>query len=513
VWRGSLESGSEMSLDGINHRGVSAFKHFLSGKAISLVLTLGYFFLLTRFLTVGEYSDYVTAIALAEILIGISTLGLDWLAAIKIPQTSATDEIGQATLFRGLLSARITTLTCLFLIAAVFVLLAVNFIGGMRVAMLGLCYALVEGLHRYVATALFDSALQQRTTKRMWVGKASLQLLAVAGLLAGAPSLLTAETAIVVEAIGSLLGMLIAVPALRTILRPVSIKLNWPLLREGMKTFTTHWSLISASYTGSLLSWVGSISTFVVVARVLGGEAAAALVGFCATLTNQVKRYLPTEMFLGVARALIYARFDSHKSATLLEKDLHLYFGIGMATVMLSTLLFILLGEPIIDVLANGKFPDALPLLLLSIGGLAGMVGRRITETAANAVAATSIWSVAATRSLIAVPIACAAFHIAEQPLALVLGWVAVDLLMTTALHFQLARHRAMRAIPAALVLRTLAFLPVFALGYWTVRETHTLLQQVVVSLAFFGLTSALLGRMGFVNLAAARQLFKAAKT
>lgn len=501
-----------MNLDSVNRSGVAAFKHFLSGKLISILLTLGYFFLLTRYLSLGEYADYVTAIALAEVLIGVSTLGLDWLAVIKIPKIDSARDSEQATLFRSLLSARISTLVAFFLVAVISVVLASLFFDNMQPVMLGICYALVEGLHRYVATALLDSALQQRTSKRMWIGKSGIQFLACGGALFWAPHMLTAHFAIVVEAIGSAAGLLIAAPKLRSILRPVSIDLNVPLLREGLRTFATEWSLIAPSYTGSLMSWVGNASTFVLLARILGGDVVTALIGFCATLTNQVRRYLPTEMFLGVARAFIYTRFANHGSAKLLEQDLHLFFGIGMAAVILGTTLFTLLGQPIIELLSNGKFPDTLPLLLLSIGGLAGMVGRRITETAANAIAATHIWAVATAQSAAAVPIAGIAFYFSEQPIALVLGWVTVDLVATATLHYQLTRQRAMCAIPIALVLKALALLPLLAFGYWVVQQTHTRMQYAVVCATFLSFTCLLLERVGFVSLTTARQMFKATK-
>lgn len=501
-----------MSLEKINQRGLSALKHFLSGKVISIVLTLGYFVLLTRYLSVGDYSDYVTAIAIAEILIGITTFGLDWLAAVKIPGANITNESEQAKLYRALLSARVSTLGCFFLVAAAFAFPVALVFDGMHAVYLGMCYALVEGLHRFVATALFDSALQQQASKRMWIGKSLFQFVALTVILVAAPPLLTAETAIVIEASGSMLGLLIAVPALSALLRPVSIKLNIALFREGMNTFSSHWPVISASYIGSLLSWVGSISTFVVLARILGGETVTALVGFCATLANQVRRYLPTEMFLGVVRAFIYARFAEHKAPELLERDLHLYFGIGLASVMLGTSLLSLVGEPIIEMLSNGKFADALPLVLISVGGLVGIVGRRITETGANALGAAHIWAMATTRSLLVVPIAAITFHFTQQPVVLVLGWIAVDLVTTAVLQFQLARHRAIRSIPVALVMKAVLLLPVLALGYWSVRQAHSLFQHAALTATFFAGMSFLVVRMGFINLAAAKQLFKASK-
>jgi O-antigen/teichoic acid export membrane protein len=512
MWRPGIRITRKMSLDKINKRGISAFKHFLSGKVISIVLTLGYFVLLTRYLSVGDYSDYVTAIAIAEILIGVSTFGLDWLAAIKIPAAHATNGTEQAKFYRSLLSARVSSLGGFFLVAAAVAFPAALVFDGMHVFYLGMCYALVEGLHRFVATSLFDSALQQRASKRMWIGKSLFQFVAVTGVLVAAPSLLTAETAIVIEASGSLLGLLIAVPALSALLRPVSINLNVALLREGTSTFSSHWPVISASYIGSLLSWVGSISTFVVLARILGGETVAALVGFCATLTNQVRRYLPTEMFLGVVRAFIYARFTEHKAPAVLERDLHLYFGIGLATVILGTSLLSLVGEPIIEMLSNGKFADALPHVLISVGGLAGIVGRRITETGANALGAAHIWAMATTRSIVVVPIAAIAFHFTHQPLVLVLGWIAVDLVTTVVLQLQLARQRTIKAIPVALVMKAVLLLPVLALGYWSVRQTHSLIQHVMLAAAFFGATSFLVVRLGFINLAAAKRMFNGSK-
>jgi O-antigen/teichoic acid export membrane protein len=501
-----------MSLDNINQRGISALKHFLSGKIISIVLTLGYFFLLTRHLSVGAYSEYVTAIAIAEIMIGVTTFGLDWLAAVKIPGANATNETEQAKLYRTLLSARVSTLGCFFLVAASFVFPVALVFDGMRAVYLGMCYALVEGLHRFVATALFDSALQQRASKRMWIGKSLFQFVVLSATLVAAPSLLTAETAVVIEVSGSLLGLLIAVPALSAMVRPVSIKLSIAVLRDGISTFSSHWPVISSSYIGSLLSWVGSISTFVVLARILGGDTVTALVGFCATLANQVRRYLPTELFLGVIRALIYARFAEHKAPELLERNLHLYFGIGLGSVILGTSLLSLVGEPIIEMLSNGKFIDALPLVLISVGGLVGIVGRRITETGANALGAAHIWAMATARSLVVLPIAAMAFHFTQQPVFLVLGWIAVDLVTTAVLQLQLARHRAIRPVPVALVMKAVLLLPILALGYWSVRQTHSLFQNVALTAAFFGATSYLVVRMGFINLAAAKHLFRAGK-
>lgn len=501
-----------MSLERINRRGASALRHFVSGKVISMLLTLGYFILLTRHLAVGDYADYVTAIAIAEILIGITTFGLDWLAAIRIPETAPDDKTELARLVRRLLSARLSTLGAFFLLAAALVFPASFYFDWMIVAALGLCLALVEGLNRYVATAVFDTALQQRASKRMWIGKALLQLLAVTVILVAAPALLTAETVIVIEACGSLAGLLIAAPALRQMLRPVPLAVQPALLREGISTFASHWPTVSASYAGSLLSWAGSISTFVVMARILGGETVGAVVGFCASLTNQVRRYLPTEMFLGVVRAFIYARFARHRSTPLLEQDLHLFFGIGMAAVILATSLLSLIGEPVIELLSNGKFTGALPLVLLSVGGLTGMVGRRIVETGANALAATDIWAAATTRALLVLPLACLIFHVTGQSSALILGWVAVDLLTTAVLHLQLARHRAIRAIPVALVARSGILLPVLALGFWSVHQSQSMLQHAVIASLFFVATGICIGKMGFISLATAKQMFKAGK-
>lgn len=500
-----------MSLERINRRGASAIKHFLSGKLISVALTLGYFFLLTRNLAVEDYADYVTAIAIAELAMGISTLGLDWLAAIKIPKVDPNRKQLQAALFRDLLCARIATQIFLFLIAAISIAFAACFFSGTSTVMLGICYALVEGLHRYVATALLDSALLQKTSKHMWIAKSLVQLLLCGAILIGEPSMLTAAAAIAVESIGSAIGLLIAVPALKIILQPVSIALNTALIRGSLGMISAEWPVVAPSYAGSLLSWVGSISTFVVIARVAGGDAVAAIVGFCATLTNQIRRYLPTEMFLGVIRSFVYARFASHESRPLFERDLHLFFGAGVATVVLCASLLSLFGEPFIALLANDKFPEALPLVLVAVSGLASTVGRRVSETAANAVSATNIWAASATTSLIAVPIAYILFSVTGQPVVLVLGWIAVDLISTTSLHCRLARQRAINAIPKSLVLRALALLPVLSLGHLVVQHTDSHLQYAAASIGFLAVIILLLERMGFVSLASARLILKTA--
>lgn len=489
-----------MSLSQINSRGISAFKHYFSGKAISLVLTLTYFLLLTRNLTVSDYSNYVTAIAITELFIGITTFGLDWLSAIEIPKVLTLTNLSHPRLVRNLLGLRFLSQIIFFAPLILITAFASHLTEVSLPLQLGIGYAMVEGIHRYVANSIFDSSLLQRTSKRMWVAKATFQLAAILIIWLLWPEWLSATTAILAEAFGSLLGLAIARPTLVTMFSATPIRVNRTLCRLLATPFGMNRKLVIGSYFASLLTWTTSISTFVVASRVLGGEDIAAIVGFCATLTSQLRRYLPTEMFLGVARAVIYARFASHRSNHQLREDLRGFFSLGISAVALVLALFSSLGVQIIEIMTNGKYSSSLPLLLVSLAGLIWIIGRRTTETAANALSATSSWTTVSALSVISLPLACIGFTLSDQPFVFVIGWVAADTISVVGLDLKLRRLRGVAAVSEADVMKFLTLSPLFLAGYWSTNQEINLISHMVIASTLFILVVFFIFQLGLIN-------------
>lgn len=60
--------------------------HFLSGRAVSAVLTFIILLWVVRLLPVAEYGAYVTLVAALELAIAISTMGLPWMASRYLPE-------------------------------------------------------------------------------------------------------------------------------------------------------------------------------------------------------------------------------------------------------------------------------------------------------------------------------------------------------------------------------------------------------------------------------------------
>ncbi|MDP1535439.1 MAG: oligosaccharide flippase family protein, partial [Rubrivivax sp.] len=60
--------------------------HFLTGKAVSGMLTLIILLLLVRVLTVEEYGIYVILVAGMELLLAVTSLGLPWTVARYLPE-------------------------------------------------------------------------------------------------------------------------------------------------------------------------------------------------------------------------------------------------------------------------------------------------------------------------------------------------------------------------------------------------------------------------------------------
>lgn len=489
-----------MSLSYINRRGVSALRHYFSGKAISIALTLSYLFIVTRNLTIADYADYVTAIAIAEIYIGATAFGLDWLAAIKIPEALASSKLGYARLVRNLLGLKIISQLAFFALTMLLAQLvsAITEIG--LPLQLGIGYAIVEGIHRYVATSIFDPALLQISSKRMWVAKTSFQFGAISLIWLVFPNWLCATSAILTEAAGSLVGLIVARRVLADMLTTAPHAINSRLWRLLALPCIINRQLVSTSYFASLLSWATSISAFVVIARILGGEETAAIIGFCATLTSQLRRYLPTEMFLGVVRAFIYARFAIHASNQLLANDLRHFFALGISAVALILTLFSSFGTHIIYALTNGKYLSAINLLLISIFGLVGVVGRRTTETAANALSATCSWATISAFSLVSLPLACSLFLISDNPLSFVTGWIAADVITFIGLDLHLRRLRGVATISAKDGLKFLALSPIYFVGYWAANQEFSLLSHLAIMSALLAFVTLVIFQSGLIN-------------
>lgn len=429
-----------VELKTINSRGIAALQHYLSGKVLSGVSSFLFFLIVTRSLELSEYATYVTAIAGVELAIGLSTFGLDWLAAVRIPQSAARGQKQVATYAANLLLIRGFAQTLLFLPLALITIFAFKDDASRNTIFLGLLYSFLEGTHRFIATSIFDPMMEQKLSKKLWISKSFAQLLMLTAVVVTSVSPLNANLVICLEILGTIVGLIFGTLALR-------LKFSWTIcksnisrrhLQSSLLLLRSEWVFVTSSYLGTVLTWVMSAPTFVLFARLLGGEGTAAIVGFCSTLISQIRRYLPTEMLIGVIRSVIYTRYTHHGDNKMLGRDLEKFLVMGVIVVLVCTMVFAAIGDYIIDFLTKGKLNFIETPIVLAVFGLAGVVIRRTVEMAANAVAASNVWMMATMVSTLSMPVIVLGYLEVPSVIWFVSGWILCDLATSTFLYHKL---------------------------------------------------------------------------
>lgn len=384
---------------------------FLAGRGVSAVLTFTSFALAARLLPLAEYGRYAAALALMELALALSSGGLEWVASRVVPE--ARMHAGGRTTARLLL--RIATLQGALVLctATVLGLAAPALAAWMRMPEAAGAFRLaavlvaVEGLGRLSRDQMLGLLMEQRAGQVAQVLRAGLLVLFLlmqvapgwhngpaldaTGMLwleltAGA-SALVAGTLLLARSLWRLRTVPVARPDWRPPPRHVLFGLAWH------------------NFAGYLLSLLyGPQVMTMLVARLLGTEAAAVF-GFARAFTDQVRRYLPTDLLQSVVRPVLIAYYTSGHSFGELTVRLGLWLKSSLMALFPLLVFFTAFGEQGMAAIGGVQYAQAWPVVVLLLCGTATIAGRRVLELGCNAALQSDICARATAALLVTPPL------------------------------------------------------------------------------------------------------------
>ncbi|WP_171013926.1 oligosaccharide flippase family protein [Chitinivorax sp. B] len=414
--------------------------NFLIGKIGTALLNLLAFFLLARLLRVADYGAYMTFLAIVEIVTLLATGAFDRVAAQLIPEyrLNAGNERTARLIWR-LFFGRTTILAMAILTLAIFyreILAFFNQSVQSDAYLIFLVAMFAELAARYLRDGVLGSLLMQGWSQ---IALFMRNLAIVVGMVAlgwSTGSLSLVQT-VWIEVVSSTLGFLIVLPlTYKAAATGADCCEDWrsPGL---MKTFKMVWH----NYVCLVLGFIFSAQTVTMLASKLYGVEVAAVFGFARGLADQVRKYLPAELFLGVVRPVMIAGYAKERDFSKLNWRANLVYKIGLFSLFPIIAIFGAHGDMVLQFLHGGKYPGSQYYVLLLLITLIPLSHKRAIEMVVNSVHETDLWLFAALSSLLAIPFLIAGQLFDLQLTGLILAVMLVELLTNSVLTMGLKRR------------------------------------------------------------------------
>lgn len=337
---------------------------FAAGKVMSGLIGIAWLLALVRALNVHDYGGYVALIAMLEVVLALSTVGVYAFAQRYVTEARLAHNLGALRRVVGYSVAyRVLTLLVASALLFSFADSLARLIGQPDLAPVLRLYVLVvacEGLARYVEL-VFESLLEQGRAQACAVARNGLRLvLVVATAWSGAQ--LSLADVVRIEALCSGLGMLMALVMLYRLVKRVSPINAAPAgmdLSAGRVT-----SFLLPMYAALCLGMLYNPDTVkLVVSRTLGVAEAAAF-GFAHAISNVLLRYLPANLLLGLVRPMLIARRGREGSDEQLMMVANIVLKVNVYLLTPVIVLFAVAGRDVMAMLSGGRFGAQWPVLL-----------------------------------------------------------------------------------------------------------------------------------------------------
>jgi O-antigen/teichoic acid export membrane protein len=451
--------------------------HFLFGKAGSAALNFAAFVLVARLLTMVDYAYYVAALAAVELGLALASFGLDWVAARYLPEyrvMAPVKELKRFVLWLGGLQSAI------YLVFAVCMALGSGAIAAMLgtpeaapVMFIYAAYMLLEGCSRMLRDQMLGHLLLQGRAQFALVVRNLVWVGGLGWFYFQAGTAVIRDVALI-EMLAAAIGLLFAAVALVTALPASASGVQQPGKEWRAPPKHEFWRLARSTYLSYVFSLAyGPQILTLLLTRLAGAEATAAF-GFARNLAEQVRRYLPADLLLGLVRPALIARYAATGDFAAFNRSASLLFLISLLVLAPLLVLGIVAGDLVANVLSHGKFPDSGTFLVLLLLVLAPFSHRRIIELIANTVSHPEACA-RANAYVIGFPLVMALLLFLRQPVWSVL---VVSVLAEIAFSFLVVRELRNRKIiyifPWAAFLR-ISFgttIAAGALSFWPITLT-----------------------------------------
>ena len=347
----------------------AGMKHFLMGKALTSVAGVGALCLIVRNLPVEEFAAYSVLLGLTEVLLALTSVGTGQILTRFVPEIfNLRYSWALRRLIGYSMGLRLALILLTVVVLIIFPLWLANWVSLDRWLVQLQLYLLVV-LFRTTSNSEFqilEAMLEQKRGQTAYAAVTVGKFIGVVGLLffhhMDLTSLILVE--VVNEAVGAFVMSWGVYQASRN--RPGDVT-DVPLQREWLQKNTRR--MIDFGIKGYaqgliILPYGGMVN------RLVAGNQFApiqvALFGFAQSIFDQLQRYLPAQLFNGMIRPVMAARYSANNSYREAETVANAALTINLVLIGLAATFFAAGGGDVYLWLSKGKYgADAAVLVLL----------------------------------------------------------------------------------------------------------------------------------------------------
>lgn len=370
---------------------------FLAGKVPTAILTAAVLGWSARALAPAEFGHYVVAMALLELVLGLSSFGLDWILLRFLPEYRLHG--ARAALLRLVGTVAACRLLLLAALAAALLLarpLLPNALPEPLAPVLAVLLVIEGGMRILRDNTLEALALQSRMQAvTVLRGAVLLAALALAGVHS-ARGLLLAELA------ASALALLLSAACIGHALRrlPALPAAGWQAPSAAqMRAVALH------NYASGIVEYLYSPSCLLLLlARSQSPQAMAGL-GFVLRLTDIIRNYLPGMVIFSVVRSRMIGAYAGSRDYGELQRWAHFVFKVSALSLLPVLAVALVYGDLVLRLASGGRFAEYRLLLAVLCGWLALRLHRLVLNVVCNAVGLMGMWALASLCSLVVLPL------------------------------------------------------------------------------------------------------------
>lgn len=372
---------------------------FLVGKVPTAVLTASVLGLSARVLPAAEFGHYVVGMALVELILGLSSFGLDWVLLRFLPEYRLRGS--RHALVRLVAAVAACRMLVLTLVAGGLLLargagwLPASFppaLAGVVALLL-----VVEGVMRILRDNTLEALALQTRMQIVTVLRGTVIACALLAMGSG-----TAHALLLAELGASLGALLLAAGFLAHAARglPLQAREGWqPPGRAQMRAVALH------NYASGIVEYLYSPSCLILLlARSQAAEAMAGL-GFVLRLTDIIRNYMPGMVIFSVVRSRMIGAYAGNRDYGELQRWAHFVFKISALSLLPVLAVAAVYGDLVLQLASGGRFGEYRLLFAVLCGWLALRLHRLILNVVCNAVGLMGMWAQASLCSLLVLPV------------------------------------------------------------------------------------------------------------
>lgn len=374
---------------------------FLIGKVPTAILTATILGMLARNLSAAEFGRYVVCMAMLDITIGFSTLGLDWLILRFAPMyrlhSTRTRLIG---LIVRVAVARVLMLALVAAGLAAVVRFFPGWAGKLPVDLVWYFGVLLvaEGATRMVRDNALEALSLQSRLQIIMIVK-SLLLITALGYM-GSQGIGTAQLMLVAETVASCVCLLLALIFMLTGLKTM----GKPDPAWVPPTFRQMRQVALFNYSSGIVEYLFSTSFLMLVLGRFLSPATVAGVGFVIRLIEMIRNYLPGMLVFSLVRSRMIGNYVRDRNFDDLRMWAGFLFKISLLTLLPVCGIAAVFGREVLELVSAHRYGEYGVLFAVLTFWLALRLHRLILSVVFNAADMMNLWAKASMLSMLVLP-------------------------------------------------------------------------------------------------------------